>query len=504
MDSIELKQQAVLTVAKAFYDRGKYTQYDQRSMDRVIQLTPRRRKRLPPECANSQYIHFLDCSGYTSAIYLTAFGYELPSDLTWLMVDQLENRVFYHEVTNEETVEQMHDIGVQVRTLLQPGDLITLQRQRGSGHIVMYLGDGQYTDCSPTPGQKNSYNYEECKNQIFEQGLWIKDIHNMFPKEDEKLREIGMFKEGGNTVVRFSVHRPVEILGDILPQAKLRMGKAKDLWCAVENSAPGAQQAYPGETVDYTVIVRNQSQEEKTVTVTFAPPSGSVFTGEGIVEKKLQGAEEIRVSFSVTVKQDNKDIFLDGPVVTVNDLIVYAHPVMLGRKMTDDQWESVKETALAEIAGGATAVEAAAKAYAPLGIQMDPRQKRYSWTYFCYHDSVSGDALSRQPQKPFEDLSVYGGFGGKNVITPEMTAVAAGVRTTHILPRDFLPGDVLLCMDDGFGDQAYSAFYDGERFIGCFEAGGQTRTMEGEELEQYIDSLFGRFAFLHLRPSLGL
>ena len=143
MDSIELKQQAVLTVAKAFYDRGKYTQYDQRSMDRVIQLTPRRRKRLPPECANNQYTHFLDCSSYTSAIYLTAFGYELPSDLTWLMVDQLENRIFYHEVTGQETVEQMHHIGVQVRSLLQPGDLITLQRQRGSGHIVMYLGDSQ-------------------------------------------------------------------------------------------------------------------------------------------------------------------------------------------------------------------------------------------------------------------------------------------------------------------------------------------------------------------------
>ena len=504
MDSIELKQQALLTVAKAYYDRGKYTQYDQRSMDRVIQLTPRRRKRLPPECANSQYIHFLDCSGYTSAIYLTAFGYELPSDLTWLMVDQLENRIFYHEVTGQETVEQMHDIGVQVRTLLQPGDLITLQRQRGSGHIVMYLGDGQYTDCSPTPGQKNSYNYEECKNQIFEQGLWIKDIHNMFPKEDEKLREIGMFKEGGNTVVRFSVHRPLEILGDILPQAKLRMGKAKDLWCAVENSAPGAQQAYPGETVDYTVIVRNQSEEEKTVTVTFAPPAGAVFTGESVIEKKLQGGEEIRLPFTVTVEQDNKAVLLDGPVVTVNDLIVYVHPVMLGRKMTDTQWESVKETALAEIAKGKTAVEAAAKAYAPLGVKIDPVQKRYSWTYFCYHDSTAGDALSRQPQKPFEDLAVYGGFGGKNVVTPEMAAVAAGVRTTHILPRDFLPGDVLLCLDDSFGDVVYSSFFDGERLVGCFEAGGETRTMEGEELERFIDSLFGRFAFLHLRPSLGL
>ena len=502
MDSIELKQQALLTVAKAYYDRGKYTQYDQRSMDRVIQLTPRRRKRLPPECANSQYIHFLDCSGYTSAIYLTAFGYELPSDLTWLMVDQLENRVFYYEMTHEETIYDVQRIKQQVFDLVQPGDLITWQRVKGSGHIIMCMGGGEYTECTTPPGEKNSYNYEDCKNQIYERGIWMRKLEKLFPVTEEMWEKSrGLFREN---VVRFSIHRCAEVVGDILPQAKLRMGKAKDLWCAVENSAPGAQQAYPGETVDYTVIVRNQSEEEKTVTVTFAPPAGAVFTGEGVIEKKLQGGEEIRLHYTVTVEQDNKAVLLDGPVVTVNDLIVYAHPVMLGRKMTDTQWESVKETALAEIAKGKTAVEAAAKAYAPLGVKIDPVQKRYSWTYFCYHDSTAGDALSRQPQKPFEDLAVYGGFGGKHVITPEMTAVAAGVRTTHILLRDFLPGDVLLCLDDSFGDVAYSSFFDGERLVGCFEAGGENRTMEGEELERFIDNLFGRFAFLHLRPSQGL
>lgn len=495
MDSMEQKQQALLTVVKAFYDRGSYTQYDQRSMDRLIQATPRRRKYLPPEAGNSQYTHFLDCSAYTSAIYYTAFGYELPSDLTWLMVDQLENRVFYHEVTGEETVEEMHAIGEQVRALLQPGDLITLQRQRGSGHVTMYLGDGQYTDCSPTPGQKNSYNYEECKNQIFEQGLWIKDINNVFPKEDERLKETGMFKEDGNTVVRFSVHRPVEIVGDILPQAKLRTGKAKDLWCAVENSAPGLIQAYPGGKVDYTVIVRNQGEETRDITVTFAGEETKAFT--------LQAGEEKRVTFTVTVDKNNTAIQLDGPVVTVNDLIVYAHPVLLGRQMTDSQWQSVKETALAELRKGETAVAAAAKAYAPLGITMNPKQKQYSWGHFCYHDTPVGDVISRRPQKPFADLAVYTGFGGKNVITPEMAA-GSYVRTTFISTKDLLPGDVLLCLEDAFGDVAYSAFFDGEKMTGVFEPEGQTREISGEELDVFMDSLFGRFAFLLLRPAQGL
>lgn len=502
MDTIAEKQQALVTVAKAFYDRAECTQYDQRSMDRLLQLTPRRRKRLPPEAGNSQYTHFLDCSGYTSAIYLTAFGYELPSDLTWIMVDQLENRVFYYEMTHEETILDVQRIKQQVFDLVQPGDLITWQRVKGSGHIIMCMGNGEYTECTIPPGEKNSYNYEDCKNQIYERGIWMRKLEKLFPVTEEMWEtNRGLFREN---VVRFSIHRCVEVVGDILPQAKLRMGKAKDLWCAVENSAPGSVQAYPGETVDYIVVVRNQSEHEKQIAITFAPPVGTVFAGEGNVEKTLQAGEETRLTFTVTVEETNKAISLDGPVVTVNDLIIYAHPVLLGRRMTQPQWESVKKTAMAEIAKGATAVEAAAKAYAPMGIQMDERQKRYSWTYFCYHDSTAGDVLSRQPQKPFADLAVYGGFGGKNVITPEMTAIPGNVRTTHILPRDFLPGDVLLCMDDAFGDTAYSAFYDGERFIGKFEADGQTRTMEGEELEKFIDSLFGRFAFLHLRPSQGL
>lgn len=502
MDSMEQKQQVLLTVAKAFLDRGVYTQYDQRSMDRLIQATPRRRKYLPPEAGNSQYTHFLDCSGYMSAIYLTAFGYELPSDLTWIMVDQMEPRKYLYNLTHEETLADIQRVKDEMYAILQPGDLITWQRYTGSGHIVMYLGDGRYTECTVPPKQKNSYNYEECKNQLYERGLWLReslDVKFPLTREDWE-RDKGLFQDN---IKRFSIHRPLEILEDILPQAKLRMGKAKDLWCAVENSAPGLLQAYPGGKVDYTVIVRNQNEDAREIAVTFAPPAGTAFDGKGNGEFTLQAGEEKRLVFIVTVDKDNTAIQLDGPVVTVNDLIVYAHPVLLGRQMTDSQWQSVKETALAELHKGETAIAAAAKAYAPLGIQMDPVQKHYSWGKFCYHDTPAGDVVSRRPQKPFEDLAVYTGFGGKNVITPEMAA-GCYVRTTFISTKDLLPGDVLLCLEDSFADVAYSAFFDGESLVGVFEANGQTRAISGEELDRFMDSLFGRFAFLLLRPSQGL
>lgn len=501
MDTMEQKQNALITVARAFYDRESFVQYDQRSMDRFVQLTPRRRKYLLPEAGNGQYIHFLDCSGYVSAVYLTAFGYELPSDLTWLMIDQMEPRCYQYELTHEETVADVQRVKEQVYAVLQPGDLITWQRVHGSGHVIMYLGDGMYTECTIPPNQKNSYNYEECKNQLYARGIWIHNLDRLFPVDEVMLAENpGLFKEN---VVRFAIHRPLEVAGEILPQTKIRMDKAKDLWCAVENSAPGLRQAYPGDTVEYTVVVRNVSDDEKTVAVTFKNPDGTSFVGKGSEELRLGAKEEKRITFTVFVDKDNIATMLDGPVVTVNELLVYAHPVLLGRKMTDVQWQTVKETALSEMQLGATAVEAAAKAYALLGIQMDALQKRYSWSCFCYHDAISGDVISRRPQKPFEDLVVYSGFGGKGVVTPEMAA-GQYVRTTFISSQDLLPGDVLLCLEDGLGNVAYSAFYDGVRLAGCFEAGGGLRILAGEELKRFVDSLFGRFAFLLLRPSQGL
>ena len=140
----------------------------------------------------------------------------------------------------DEATEQLDAIEREVRAILQPGDLITYQRQVGSGHIVMYIGDNQYTDCTNPMGTQNSYNYTENHNNIydFHGGIWIRSLDRSFQRE----------VEGQNTprnlfhssCTRFSVSRPLDIVGDPLPQAMIRLNQARGLWCAVENSAPGS------------------------------------------------------------------------------------------------------------------------------------------------------------------------------------------------------------------------------------------------------------------------
>ena len=495
------KQEILLAMADAYLRRGRYIQYDQRSMDRVLELTPRRRKYLPPECANSQYIQFLDCSGYTSAIYLQAFGYLLPADLTWHMVDQLERRVYYYERTHEETPEEFDRIEAEVREVLEPGDLITYQRQVGSGHIVMYLGDDRFTDCSPPRKQPNSYNYQEGHNNYYENGgLWVKPVSRLFLQEETE--EAGKALYADN-VVRFSIHRPLDVVGDPLPGAIARVTTAKDLWCAVENSAPGLRQAAAGGEVEYCVIVRNCGEEERPLDIDFRAPAGSVLTAAEDCPMTIAGGEELQVKFRVRVDRGNTAPYLDGPAVTVNGLEIFAHRVLLGSTMTDAQWALVQKETAAAMAAGDTALAAAARAYAALGVTVEPLEKKYAYTHFFLHDSTKGDVLSRWPQEPRRDLAVYSAFGGRAVITPEMGSTPVGPRTVRFERSDLLPGDVLLCLGDGFGADAFSCFYDGESLTGRFDA-GECRSITGEELDAFMEGLFARYAFLLLRPAQTL
>ncbi|MBO5727262.1 MAG: C40 family peptidase [Oscillospiraceae bacterium] len=498
----QTKLEILLATAEAFLRRGSYVQYDQRSMDRVLELTPRRRKYLPPEAANSQYTQFLDCSGYTSAVYLQAFNYLLPADLTWHMVDQLEPRLYYYERTHKETPEDFARIEAEIRAILQPGDLITYQRQVGSGHIVMYLGNEQYTDCTVPRLQPNSYNYQDGHNNFYDNGgLWVKPVSRLFLQEDTPEAGRALFAD---TVTRFSVSRPLDVVGEPTPAAIARVTTAKDLWCAVENSAPGLRQAAPGGEVEYRLIIRNCGQEARSLDICFRAPAGCVLTAQDTCPKTIAGGEELQVKFRVRVDESNTAPYLDGPTVIVNELNIFAHRVLLGRGMTPEQWATVKKITADAISIEKTALAAAAEGYAAVGVQVEPLEKKYTHTHFFLHDSTKGDVLSRCPQVPERDLAVYSAFGGKAVITPEMGSTPVGPRTTYFNRADLLPGDILLCLEDGLGTDAFSVFYDGESLTGRFAGETACRCLTGDALDAFVDGLFAHYAFLLLRPAQGI
>lgn len=493
------KREALLAVAQAYYDRGDHLQYDQRSMDRVLQLTPRRRRYLPPEAATGQYTLYLDCSAFTFAAYYQTFGAELEADLTWHIIDYVEPRVYYYELTHRESPEALAAIERELRALLQPGDLITVQWGKDSGHVMLYVDEETYLNCSQN-GVEGSYDFVNRRNRFRETGaMWIEKVDWLFaPKEDGSLRNCLFDRQ----VQRFAVSRPLDRMGEPTPAAIARITSAKALLCGVETSHPGARQAAVGETATYYVSVKNTGREEKPVYVTFAAPEGARCQDTTERNASLPGGAEERFRFSVRVEAADA-LWLDPPAVTVNALPVYAPRVLLGKPVSEEQLSAVNSACLAGIRDGKPVMQAAAEAYAQFGVAMEARNQRYLFTHFCLHDAPPGDVLSRRPQTPGTDLAVYGLFGGVGVITPEM-CMATGVRATQIDMRDLMPGDIVLCSDDPYGNRSYACYYTGRQIIGSTECDEAARPLSAAETAAYLDSLPGRFCYLVLRPFWGL
>ena len=187
--------------------------------------------------------------------------------------------------------------------------------------------------------------------------------------------------------------------------------------------------------------------------------------------------------------------------MTVNRMRIFAHPVLLCPRRADLQIGRLEEDVMAALGEGRSMEESVILAYRAQDIAL-PDSLNCAMTHFSPVDSIRGDVLIRHTQRPPEDLAVYGLFGGSGVITPEMNE-GHGMRATLLTRRDLEPGDVLWFSDDPFGSRSCLCLYTGKCLIGAWEAGEVPRLMEAEETDRLIDSLFGRYAFLVLRPGQG-
>lgn len=483
---MDLKTQAILTVAKAYIARGKKLQYDQRCMDRKLFLTPRRTKCMPPESATEQHTLYLDCSSYMGAIFYETFGQELPFDLTWHMVDYLKPRLFYYERTYQETPEEVAELIQTMRTILKPGDVITFDRTSGSGHTLLYMGGDDYTHCTPH-GRPDSYDYENRQSREYEDGgLFIDSLTELM---EEKLF-------GSATIKRIAIERPLDVMGEPTKNTLARMGDAKDLICGVEASCCGGRHAIKGESVTYTVWIENQG-EERNVVAEFKTSKDALSTQK----VHLSDGERAEVKFETVVETED-GCYIETPMLTVNGLTVWVPRVLSGKAMEEEQVSRLNQRIEQEILDGKTAIEAASKAYGDIGIKMPEKEEEYIYRCFFLHDSTSGDVLSRRAQKPDQDLAVYSLFGGTGVTTPEMISDPY-IRCNQIRRCDLMAGDLILCSDTPYSDQVYSCYYTGEKLVGRFAYGNKVEVLKADDIDKMIDSLFGHFCFVVIRPCLG-
>ena len=464
------KAEILLNTARAYLARGGWVQYDQLSMDRIVRCSPRRSAFAPPEAGTADEPLFLDCSSFIWNCYYQTFDYMLPADLTWHMIDVLPDRVFYYEPTHEESAEEQAAICRQVRELLEPGDIVTIERVNHSGHTMLYAGDGRFIHSTQKHGF-NGYKYEEKRNIWDPEGTVGEDSCERWftPWDGSAWTKLYLLRDN---VKRFSVHRPLDHVGDPAEQALVRFGAAKDLVCSITASVKPGQTVPAGNEICYTVDIRNDSEDTRIAEIEFRAGEGSALKGSSFQARKLEPGETDRAEFICTVNTEGWCV--EKPVVTVNGLTIEAPRILVGP---------------------------AAEDIAPDAAFPDFDISEELHRLFFLHDTELGDVVSRRPQRPLEDGCVYGLYGGIGVITPQ-NASGAKIRTTHIARSYLQPGDLILCADDALFIKSYGALWTGDALRGRLEWDAAVSECSGADADRWIDALPGRFCYAVLRPGL--
>ena len=487
----DLKTEALLACARAYCERGEWIQYDQLSMDRLVRISPRRRIFSPPEAGTEQDPLYLDCSGFIHAVFYNTFGYELPAKLTWHMIEQVKPRLYYYELTHEESEEELNRIKAEVRALLQPGDIVTYEVE-GNGHTMLIVNDKEYMHCSGR-GRRGGYNYQTKQDDVLPWGAIGTDpIEDYFQPRDENERRYLFSKK----VRRFAVCRPLEAVGDPTPAALARM-KLPGLRFSVLSSHPGGRQAEAGEAVRLTVKADNLGEEAQSVTLHLTARAGTDTLSEENVFLALPPKGSAAISFRLRIPSACEASLL-VPSLFADDLPLCAAPILLRRPALPVDPKQLAQDFGQSLQRGCDCFAALSDACRMQKLPFSLERRDWASRYFFPYDAVDVDVLYRRPAAP-GDASVPGFFGGQGVITPEM-GPGTGMRCTRISRRDLEPGDILLVSDDSYGSLAYACVFTGEVLAGCPEAGAPFRTFTEEETDRFLDSLFGRFAFILLRP----
>lgn len=481
----ETKLKALLATAQAYADRGKWLQYDQYSLDRVDTVSARRQDFAAPEAATEQRNLFLDCSGFVWAVFYQTFDYMLEADLTWHIIDHVHPRVYYKELSHREKPEEKESIRKDLQELLQPGDIITYYNNNGNGHTLLYIDENTYINCSGY-GSYHGYHYEENRNIFSETGgMHIEDSRDLFWMNDDPVRNRNCLFNDNK--VRFAVHRPLDLVGDPTPDAMARIGKAKGLIVSVLSNYSGGRTAEPGSVLEYTVVIRNKNKDKVNLDVSFEAGLGSNGPAKTIAHGIVDA--ECEKIFTFKAKAGKCDI-AEAPIIYVNGLHIDAPVVLVGHNLAKDDAEKLSSEVRTLLSAGTEIQQAISSAYAQLGYFVYPLARQSMRRLFFLHDSLRGDVLSRRDQEPFRDMNVKTYYGGRGVVSPQVCSMF-GVRAVSISAKDLMPGDIICYADGANFENASECLWTGESFLGI-----------EYDSDAFIDSLFGKFVFAVLRPSL--
>ena len=359
--TLEERQQAIMAVAFAYFDKGHSLQYDGSTMNKVISRTDYGKTRSTykgsPETYTPHETGYTVCSDYPCQVYWEAFGYEIMGNegkvWTRTLAREGGNEPYcvwkYVKADGLDVVKEFE----RMLTIAQPGDIFTEFAKNG-GHTMIWAGDIT-GDGKPDIIHSGGSHYNK-KTRLDKREYKTEQDPEI---DDRYEKSIGATTNGGTirisdaeSYVRerylkgnrqwLSLLRPAMVMTDqdypIPAKTRYRMTHPR---LAIDRTLSKTRfnSALTGETVTMTLKLSNSSTQDYTVPVTEKAPAGAKiktpFPGATVegdtmkfdVELKAGDVKTFTAEYEITAAFGETVVF-DGGMV--GDIPSNSIPIQVG------------------------------------------------------------------------------------------------------------------------------------------------------------------------------
>lgn len=243
-------------------------------------------------------------------------------------------------ISNEEKAEKTE----QICSLLRPGDIICIRRTTGSGHAMLYVGNGLLIHSSGS-------NYSNAnRTDTHEATVRFRSVMDLF---DPTI-------SGKNSYVfnltSFSIIRPQNnTTPEITDNTAKRVVNMKGIIAEKVSSTAMGKTVNCGDTVTYTFYIFNTTKQEKQVVIkdelsrftTFQSATDGGTCSDSVIswDLKIPADTRMPVSYTVKVKDDvSPNSKIDGAKATVNGVLHKCYDTVIANTLTPQQQSQLTET----------------------------------------------------------------------------------------------------------------------------------------------------------------
>ncbi len=349
-------QEAVIATANSYLLRGGRIQYADTYLSNILNSEYRWQiaKKSPEDCTTDEW-GYLNCAAFTYDVYYYGLGMDM--NYADIKLNKCKNLMQYSEelgirkyymqceYSNEYTEEEKEKIVNDIMDTLQPADILVVRRDDGSGHALLYIGNGNIIHCTGS-----AYNYSKSKEN-YEASIIRARFKDYFLTEGSRGYIFG--RDTGVNVNSFAIVRPIDIFEGEIPEAsKNRAKNMNGIMAEKVSSHNSAKSVGPNQEMTFTFNVYNTNDESVTVDISDKVPANTTYVSGAEKQDgdklswKLTLPANTRKSVSYTVKVNENAKY--GDTVQSNDskvggVSINCPAVLINRTLSQEEQTKIAD-----------------------------------------------------------------------------------------------------------------------------------------------------------------